>query len=296
MTKAPRLCVLHERVVDAGREVVGRLDDGLHRVGDDDREDPAKEPPGRLEALDHRLDALGEGGPDELVPAPAGGDDEGVAEALAAGAVGHKSQSSEVNLTLGARRRVVDPHGGACPAPCSAALEAEARQRAIGDVHALATQQHADLDGGQPARHPGLDVVLVIEQRLPALPVAVGPARAHDFAHLADQLVGQLLLPAAALHAERLSGCDVAPSGAPADARRPRGGPLPFTVQPAPQRLFTWTTVTSLNAIGPPPPLGVGCPAEPASGRRWWSLRVVLRLANEVVPCHWRNHRPTGPM
>ena len=55
--------------LNRGRGVLGRDDDRLHVVGDDDGEDPAEVAPGRLEAPDHLFGGLGERRPHELVAA-----------------------------------------------------------------------------------------------------------------------------------------------------------------------------------------------------------------------------------
>ena len=69
--EAPGLRVLHEGVVDPRRRVLGRDDDRLHVVGDDDGEHAAEVAPGRLEAPDDLFGRLEKRRPDELVAAEA---------------------------------------------------------------------------------------------------------------------------------------------------------------------------------------------------------------------------------
>ena len=67
--EAAGLGVLHEGVVDPRCGVLGRDDDRLHVVGDDDGEHPAEVAPGGLEASDDLFCRLEERRPDELVTA-----------------------------------------------------------------------------------------------------------------------------------------------------------------------------------------------------------------------------------
>ena len=103
--EAPGLGVLHEGVVDPRRGVLGRDDDRLHVVGDDDGEHPAEVAPGRLEASDDFFGRLEERRPDELVTAEDGREDQPVADPSAL-AVGDEPEASEVHLELLPRRRV----------------------------------------------------------------------------------------------------------------------------------------------------------------------------------------------
>ncbi len=85
--------------------------------------------------------------------------------------------------------------------------------------------------------HPRLDLLLLGEQRPPRLAVAVGAVRADPLDHLADQLVGELLLPAGAVDPELDGGGDVAPGRLAVDADPLGDGALALTPQPAPERL-----------------------------------------------------------
>jgi len=68
--------------------------------------------------------------------------------------------------------------------------------------------------------------------------MTVGPVRAHPLDQLADQLVGELLLPTAALETELQGGSDVAPGRFAIDPHPLGDGALALTPQPPPERLF----------------------------------------------------------
>ena len=145
--EAAGLGVLHEGVVDPRRGVLGRDDDRLHVVGDDDGEDAAEVAPGGLEAPDHLFGGLEERRPDELVAAEAGREDQPVAHPPAL-PVGERAQAAEVDLELVPRRRVAHPDGDGAP-PGPAALDGEAGQRPGRDHHPTAGEQDPDLGDGQ---------------------------------------------------------------------------------------------------------------------------------------------------
>ena len=86
---------------------LGLCDDGGHVVGNYDREHPAEEPPGSLEATDDVFGALGESRPDELMAAEHRCEDEPVADPAPL-TVRDESETPEVHLQLDARGRVVD--------------------------------------------------------------------------------------------------------------------------------------------------------------------------------------------
>ena len=108
-------------------------------------------------------------------------------------AVGHEPETAEVDLALDTRRRVVDPHRRLVSASTTA-LDGKARQGAVRDLYPAAMKQYPDLDDGEAIVHPLGDLVFLGEQKPPRVSVAVGPVRANPFHHLADQLVGELLL------------------------------------------------------------------------------------------------------
>jgi hypothetical protein len=64
----------------------------------------------------------------------------------------------------------------------------------VRDIYPAALKQYPDLDDGEALVHPLGDLVFLGEQNPPRLSVAVGPVPANPFHHLADQLVGELLL------------------------------------------------------------------------------------------------------
>ena len=68
--------------------------------------------------------------------------------------------------------------------------------------------------------------------------MTVGPVRAHPLDQLADQLVGELLLPTAALETELQGGSDVAPGRLAIDPHPLGDGAFALTPQPPPERLF----------------------------------------------------------
>ena len=120
-----------------------------------------------------------------------------------------------------------------------------------------------------------LIALLLAQQRPPGLAVAVGAVRADPLDHLADQLVGELLLAAGALDPELHGGGDVAPGRLAVDADPVGDGALALTLQPAPQRLFDLDHRYLPERHGASSASGFGGPAECLFGRRWWTLRVV---------------------
>ena len=136
MTKAPRLRVLQEHVVEPGCGVLGFDDDRLHVVRNHHREDAAEVAPGRLEAADHLFGGLGERGPHELVTAEDGREDEPLAHAPLV-TVDHESEPTEVHLEFGPRWWVVDPDRDRAPAGATS-IDGEAGQRAGWDDDAVA--------------------------------------------------------------------------------------------------------------------------------------------------------------
>ena len=122
--------------------------------------------------------------------------------------------------------------------------------------------------------HPVLDLLFLADQRPPGLPVAVGAVRTDPLHHLADQLVGELVLAAVALHAELDGRCDVAPSRLAVDADPLGAGRSPSPRNHRRSASWIWTTVTSLNAMGPPP-YRLRWPSRMSPAGGGGSLRVV---------------------
>ena len=197
-------------------------------------------------------------------------------------AVGDEPETAEVDLELDARRRVVDPHRDGAPAG-PAALDGEAGQGAGRDDHTTAGEQDPDLGDGEVFLHPRLDLLLFGEQHPPCLAVAVGAVRADPLDHLADQLVGELLLAAGAVDPELDGGGDVAPGRLAIDADPWAMGRSPSPLSQRRSASLTWTTDTSLNAMGPPRrrrerpsrmslrPASVDPQGGPITGKAGWS-------------------------
>lgn len=235
--EAPGLGVLEERVVEPRCHLVGLHDNLAHVVGDRDREDTTEEEPGRPEAGDHVCRRLGEGEPHVAVPRVAGGEDERPADAPAF-PVGEKPHPPEVDLQLGPRRRVGDPHGELRSASGAEALDTEADEGPIRDDGPAAGEQLVRLHHREILVEEGPDGLLLAEEQPPGLAVAVRSGRAHRLADPADQLLGELGLVAVAHE----PGCDprrdVAPGGLAVDAGSSGGGSFTLPTQPPSQHFF----------------------------------------------------------
>ena len=134
----------------------------------------------------------------------------------------------------------------------STALDGETGQGARRDNNASAGEQDADLDDGQILAQPLLDALFFGEQAPPGHAMAVGAMRADPLEHLADELFAQLLLTAGAVHSELDGGGDVAPRRLSIDAHPWAMGRSPSPRNQRRSASLTWTTDTSLNAMGPP--------------------------------------------
>ncbi|MHB8506783.1 MAG: hypothetical protein ACYDEN_13875 [Acidimicrobiales bacterium] len=106
------------------------------------------------------------------------------------------------------------------------------------DDDTSAAEQDADLDDREVFDDPGLDAVLLAEQRPPRVTVTVEPVGAHALQHLPDQLIAELLLTAVPVDAQLDRGGDVTPRCLAVDPDSPGDRPFTVTVQPAPQRLL----------------------------------------------------------
>ncbi len=168
--------------------------------GNYDREHPAEESPGGLEAADDVFGGLSESRPDELMAAEHRGEDEPVTDPALL-ALRDEAESPEIHLQLDPRGRVIDADRG-FPPTCPAARDGEASQGAARDDDAVAGEQDPDLDNGEVLFHPGLDGLFFCEKAPPGLAVAVRTVRAHLIGHLADQLVGELALASGAVDPE----------------------------------------------------------------------------------------------
>jgi hypothetical protein len=174
-------------------------------------------------------------GPHEEVAAEARGEDEPLAHPSLL-AFGDEPETTEVDLELDARGRVVHPDGDR-PPPGPTALDREPGQGAGRDLDATPGEQDPDLDDGEVFLHPGGDLCLFGEQCPPCRAVTVGAVRADPLHHLADQLVGELFLTAGAVDPELDSGCDVAPCRLAVDPDPLGNRAFALTPQPAPERL-----------------------------------------------------------
>ena len=100
--------------------------------------------PGRLQALDHRVQRLAGGRPDEAVPRVAPDHDQRPDRAAPpALGVRDEAEPAEVQLRDLARRPVLHAHGHRLPAAPATALD-EAPQRAVGDLAAALGEQFMD--------------------------------------------------------------------------------------------------------------------------------------------------------
>ena len=116
-------------------------------------------------------------------------------------------------------------------------IDGEAGQGAGRDDDTVALEQDPDLGHGEVLLHPRRDLLLLVEQRPPRRPVTVGPVRAHPLDQLADQLVGELLLPAGALDPEFHGGGDVAPGRLAIDPHPLGDRTFALAAQPPPECL-----------------------------------------------------------
>ena len=226
--------------------------------------------------------------------AGARGDDQRLAHPPAL-AVGHEAQPAEVDLALTARRRVVDAHRRRAPSR-PAALDRKARQRAMRNLDTPAGQQHADLDHRELLGDPLGDLRFLRQQRPPARAVAIEAVRADPFAHLADQLVGELLDAAGAVDTELDRRRDVAPCRRAGHADRLGHRPLTLPAEPPAQQLFDldhrdlperhWASSAPASEAEPNCcPAGVGgCSGGPTTGNGGGPMPLAKPAVN------WSNH------
>ena len=233
--------------------------------------------------------------------AETGGEDEPLTDPTAF-AIGHEAEPPEVDLQFDPRRWVVHPDGGRGAFGRGESLDAEPREGAVGHLDAVALEQRADLGNGEVQVDPGLDPGPFSQQYPPRVAVAVGPVRAHAFDELSDQLVGQLVVTARAIEAERLGGLEVAPHRLAVDAHTLGDRPFPRTLQPESQQLLdlhhrylperhgvssSTTLETQPNTLS----AGGGGPSGWSyNWQRGWS-HVTGKTTRLVVPCHWQTTR-----
>jgi hypothetical protein len=150
--------------------------------------------------------------------------------------VSKQAQIPEVELALGARLAVGDPHRS-CGAPEPAPLHTEPVQRPVGHHDPAAFQQHPDLDDRQALLDLRLDLLLASPQLIPGPPV---PARAHRPDHLRDlpdQLIGQLARPAITGQPRLHRSLDIPAGGLTVHPRLSGHLPQAHARKPGPQHL-----------------------------------------------------------
>ena len=174
--------------------------------------------PGRLQTLDHRVQPLARGRPDEAVPRVAPDHDQRPDRAPpAALGVRDEAEPAEVQLRDLARRPVLHAHGHRLPATPAAAGD-EAPQRAVGDLAAALGEQFMDPRDLQAlGLQPALDLLRPRRQQLLARYVRPARAGAAQRRQLGELLLSRL--GATWLEPGRLGRLDVAPHR---HARQPR--------------------------------------------------------------------------
>jgi hypothetical protein len=110
-------------------------------------------------------------------------------------------------------------------------------QRPIGHHHALALQQHPDLDHRQALLHPLPDLLLAGLRLLPPTPMPAGPHRPDHLRHLADQPIGQLGQAAVTGQPRLNRGLDIPAGGLTVHPRLLSHPAQPSTRQPGSQHL-----------------------------------------------------------
>ena len=172
------------------------------------------------------------------MPGPHRHHDEGVDDPTPLGVgIEDDPHPPEVTLELLARIAVGHPEGGLL-LPGTAALDAEPLEGALGDLDAAADEEVTDLGHGVAIVHPGLDVRLVGAEELPGRTVTVRAGRTDGLTDPADQLVGELVLTAAAIETESCCRVHVAASRLPVDAGTGGDGPEPRVVAKPPSQHF----------------------------------------------------------
>jgi hypothetical protein len=150
---------------------------------------------------------------------------------------GEEPETTEVDLHLDARWRVVHPDGHG-PATSSAALGGEPGQGPVWDHHPFAGEQDPDLGDRESLLHPGGDLLLLGNEPVPRLAVAVGSVRTEPLDELTDQFVGALFLTAGPCEPERHTCRDVAADCLAIDADPLGDRAFALTLQPAPEHVF----------------------------------------------------------
>ena len=238
--EAPGRGVLDESLVEPRLERVGFLDDRRHVVGDHNPEHAAEKDPRRLEASHNRLGRLAEGQPHEAVPGVTGGEDQRPHHSLSTRRrVRDQAHPAEVDLQLGTRLTVGDPHHG--PASRAADLQHLERvpvQRPLGHHDPPATKELMGLHHIQPVvNQPGLQLVMIGPQRRPSGAMAVRAMGAYALTQPADQLLSELGLIGVLDHTAHLRHRDIAADRLSVHQRQPLDRTEPFAPHPQTQDL-----------------------------------------------------------
>ena len=223
-------------------------------------------------------------------------EDQGVREPAPVRArIRDQTHPGEVELALRPGLAVIDANRR--PGPTAlAALGHEPGQRPIRHRRPLPGQQIADLDGGQPAAHPGPDLFLARAQRVPRRPEAARPTRPAGRHHRADQPVIQSVRRRLLGQPGRLRRLHVAADRLTVHPRQLGRPTHPVPSQPDPQH-FPDLDHRHLPVDHPPPPrrtvrrTGSGPRAPPPHDAPGGPM-----TGNRVVPCLWRNRGQSGPL
>ena len=219
--------------------------------------------PGRLQALDHRVQRLAGGGPDEAVPRVAPDHDQRPDRAAPpALGVRDEAEPAEVQLRDLTRRPVLHAHGHRLPATPAAAGD-EAPQRAVGDLAAALGEQFMDPRHLQAlGLQPALDLLRPGREQLLARYLRAARAGAAQRRQLGELLLTRL--GATWLEPGRLGRRDVAPHR---HARQPRAA---GDATLAESRLPAADDFPALHSMHLP--VGHRC-SLPWGCSRWWPYR-----------------------
>ena len=246
--------------------------------------------PGRLQALDHRVQRLAGGRPDEAVPQVAPDHDQRPDRAPPpALGVRDEAEPAEVQLRGLARRPVLHAHGHRLPATPAAAGE-EAPQRAVGDRAAALGEQFMDARQLQAlGLQPALDLLRPGREQL--LARYLRPARPG---RTQRRQGGELLLTrigTAGPEPGRLGRLDVASHRL---SRQPRASGDPALAEPRLPAADDFPDLHSMHL-----PVGHRC-SLPWGCSRWWPYRRPgwsgpwpgwLKAPGEVAQSPWRSRR-----
>ena len=262
----------------------------LHVVGDDDGEHPAEVAPGSLEAADDLFCRLGKRRPDELCRL-------NTAVKISAWQTRRRSPSGTRPRRPKSTWQLSYPAAGRRPGPSTCAARPRSARHRSGP-RSGAGRPHLGGPAGcrssstvRSSFQPALDSLLFAQQDPPGLAVAIGPVRADPLDTWPINSSLELLLAAGAHNAQLDGRRDVAPGRLSVDADPWAMGRSPSPRNQRRSASLTWTTDTSRNAMGPPPPAaleaqpnvfsaGVGGPS------RWshnWQRGGPMSLAKPAI-------------